>query len=106
MPRIGRITIIAIVAACPALLSAQVGTLAIKAVNRLQIARPSETIELSSKDLAALGAKDLTMIHVKDAAGKELLCQAVDTDGDYTPDLLIFQADFAGLRALRARAFR
>jgi hypothetical protein len=35
------------------------------------------------------------MIHVKDATGRELLCQAVDTDGDYTPDTVIFQADFA-----------
>ena len=95
MAKFRGISIIAIIAGLPALFPAQVGTLAIKAVNRLQIARPSETIELSSKDLAALGAKDLTMIHVKDAAGKELLCQAVDTDGDYTPDLLIFQADFA-----------
>src|SRR4030042_4943578 len=37
----------------------------------------------------------MTKIHVKDATGKELLCQAVDTDGDYTPDQVIFQADFA-----------
>jgi hypothetical protein len=96
MPKTGRIIIIlAIITAFPASISAQVSTLAVKAVNKLQITRPSQTIELSSKDLTALGAKDLTMIHVKDATGRELLCQAVDTDGDYTPDTVIFQADFA-----------
>jgi len=67
----------------------------VTAVNRLQIARPGQTIELSAKDLAILCEKDLTRIHVKDATGKELLCQAVDTDGDYAPDQVIFQADFA-----------
>jgi len=67
----------------------------VTAVNKLQIARPSQTIELSAKDLAVLGEKDLARIHVKNATGKELLCQTVDTDGDYTPDQVIFQADFA-----------
>src|SRR6476659_181235 len=35
-------------------------------------------------------------LHVHDAAGKEVLCQAVDTDYDdfHKPDILIFQADF------------
>jgi hypothetical protein len=67
----------------------------VTAVNKLQIDRPGQTIELSAKDLAILGEKDLTRIHVKDATGKELLCQAADTDGDYIPDQVIFQADFA-----------
>ena len=71
------------------------GTVTITAVNKLNIDRPGQTIELSAKDLAALGEKDLTKIHVKDSNGKEMLCQAVDTDGDYTPDQLIFQANFA-----------
>lgn len=70
--------------------------LTVKAVNKLQTARPSQTIELSAKELGALG-RDLNSIHVKDASGKELLCQAVDTDYDakHTPDIVIFQADFA-----------
>lgn len=67
----------------------------VTAVNKLQFARPGQSIELSANDLAALGEKDLTRIHIKDATGKELLCQALDTDGDYTPDQVIFQADFA-----------
>lgn len=71
------------------------GQATVTAVNKLQIARPDQTIELSAKDLAELGENDATRIHVKDATGKELLCQAVDTDGDYTPDQVIFQADFA-----------
>jgi hypothetical protein len=69
--------------------------LPITAVNKLQIARPSQTIELSGKMLEPLGAKNFNTIHVKDAAGKEVLCQAVDTNGDYRPDIVIFQADFA-----------
>jgi hypothetical protein len=68
--------------------------LQINAVNRLPIARRVETIELRAIDLSALGEKDLDKIHVRDAAGKDLLCQAVDTDGDYSPDIVIFQSDF------------
>jgi hypothetical protein len=71
------------------------GPITVKAINKLSFLRSSQTIELSAKDLAPLGEKDLLRIHVKDAAGKDLLCQAVDTDGDYTPDQVIFQADFA-----------
>ena len=71
------------------------GPVTVTAVNRLQIARPDQTIELSARDVAALGENDVTRIRVKDETGKELLCQAVDTDGDYTPDQVIFQADFA-----------
>src|SRR5882672_5693252 len=69
----------------------------VKAVNKLRLARPSQTIELSGKDLAPLGEKDLEKLHVKDSSGKELLCQAVDTDYDdyHRPDIVIFQADFA-----------
>ena len=70
--------------------------LTVKAVNKLKIARRSQTIELSETDLAPLGEKDLTKIHVLDSSGKELLAQAVDTDYDdyHKPDIVIFQADF------------
>jgi hypothetical protein len=70
--------------------------LTVKTVNQLPLPRASQTIELSGKDLAPLG-DDLERIHIKDAAGKEILCQAVDSDYDdfHKPDLLIFQADFA-----------
>ena len=71
--------------------------LTVTAVNKLSLARPSQTIELSAAQLAPLGAKELNTIHVADAAGKELLAQAVDTDGDAyrKADIVIFQSDFA-----------
>lgn len=71
--------------------------LTIKAVNKLSFARPHQTIELSSNDLASLGVANFAKLHVRDAQGNEVLCQAVDTDCDafHRPDLLIFQADFA-----------
>ena len=43
--------------------------LTITAVNKLKLARPGETIELSAQALAPLGEKDLTKIHVSDASG-------------------------------------
>jgi hypothetical protein len=66
----------------------------IKAENPLPLARSSQTIELSGKDLASLG--DLQKVHIKDSNGHELLCQAVDVDPDplRKPDIVIFQADF------------
>src|SRR5215204_3049331 len=69
--------------------------LTVTAVNRLKIARQSETIELTAETLAPLGEKDLMKIHVRDSTGKEVLAQAVDTDYDdfHKPDTLIFQAD-------------
>jgi hypothetical protein len=95
MTKSRNILTITLLAALPALGWAANGPLTVKAVNKLPIARPNQTLELPAKDLAPLGDKDLAKTHVKDSAGKEVLCQAVDTDGDYTPDQLIFQVDFA-----------
>jgi hypothetical protein len=69
----------------------------IEALNPLPMARTSQTIEVSAKDLEALGEKDLSKVHVADAKGVDLLCQAIDLDGDplRTWDAVIFQADFA-----------
>lgn len=53
--------------------SASQNQLTITAVNKLKIARPSETIELTAQVLAPLGEKDLTKVHVRDAAGNEVL---------------------------------
>jgi pectinesterase len=71
--------------------------LTVTAINKLPIARASQTIELTAAQLAPLGDASLEKIHVKDAAGRELLCQAVDTDYDdyHRPDIIIFQSDFA-----------
>ena len=70
--------------------------LTVTAVNKLSIARANQTIEITAKDLAPLGEKDLNKIHLVDSSGKELLCQALDTDYDeyHKPDMVIFQADF------------
>jgi len=68
----------------------------VRATNKLQIPRACQTIELSPKDLAGLDSKNIETLHVKDSSGKEVLCQAVDTDFDdhHVRDTLIFQADF------------
>src|SRR5436190_11673731 len=89
--------IVLLVAAMPVVASAQQTELTVTAVNKLNFARQSETIELSVKDLAPLAEKDLTKLHVRDSSGNEVLAQSVDTDYDdyHKPDLLIFQADFA-----------
>jgi hypothetical protein len=86
---------VVLLAAVPLSASAQT-QLTVTAVNKLNIARQNETIELTLKDLAPLAEKDLTKLHVRDSSGKELLAQSVDTDyDDYRkPDILIFQADF------------
>lgn len=56
--------------------------LTITAVNKLNLARQNETIELTTRDLAPLAEKDLAKLHVRDSSGKELLAQSVDTDYD------------------------
>jgi hypothetical protein len=94
MSLVRRLAAAVLVSATPAWAAAP-SSLTVKAVNTLDLARPSQTIELSAKDLAALPEKDLKKIHVTDAAGKELLCQAVDQDGDSKADQVLFQSDFA-----------
>jgi hypothetical protein len=91
-----KILIPALLAALPMLTSAA-GSLTVTVVNKLPIARASQTIELTAAQLAPLDEKNLNKIHVADATGKELICQAVDTDYDefHTPDTVIFQSDFA-----------
>ena len=86
---------LALLAALPSLCVAA-GALTVEATNKLPIARSNETIELAASALAPLGESDLSKIHVRDALGKELLAQAVDTDYDdlHRPDIVIFQADF------------
>lgn len=77
--------------------SGRTATLEVTAVNPLAVARPSQTLELSAEHLAPLGSVALNTIHVRDGTGKELVCQAVDTDYDpyHRPDIVVFQADFA-----------
>jgi hypothetical protein len=81
----------------PTISFAAPGQLTVKAVNKLPFARSQQTLELSSKVLEPLGLTNLPRLHVRDAQGKEVLCQAIDTDYDafHKADTLIFQADFA-----------
>jgi hypothetical protein len=94
--RVASLSVLLVVLACLPYAVAQTSTLTVMAVNKLKIARQSETIEVKAEALATLGEKDLMKIHVRDAAGKEVLAQAVDTDYDdfHRPDTLIFQSDF------------
>lgn len=79
----------------------------ITASNNLSLARTSQTIEVTAAQLAPLAAENLALVHVKDATGKELVVQAVDTDGDAyrKADFLIFQADFAANESQTFTAF-
>jgi pectinesterase len=62
----------------------------------LDLARPEEVVEIPAAALAALAKpSDLAKVRVADDAGRELLAQAVDLDGDASPDQLVFLADFA-----------
>jgi len=72
-------------------------SLTITVANPLALDRKHETLELSASALAPLGVKDLERIHVRNAAGQEVLCQAVESaPNDYhVRDAVIFQADFA-----------
>jgi hypothetical protein len=76
---------------------ASAAELQVTAVNKLNLARAHQTIELTAAQLAPLNARHLNTVRVKDSTGKELLAQAVDTDFDAyrNPDLVVFQADFA-----------
>ncbi len=86
---------VAVLVALPALAGA--ARIDIRAANPLPLARSGQTLEISAKELAPLHAKNLNLIHVTDARGDELICQAIDTDGDalHSFDAVIFQADFA-----------
>jgi hypothetical protein len=68
----------------------------VRAVNRLTVARPRQTLELTRAQLSGLGLKELNAAHVQDSSGADVLCQAVDTDRDayHKPDVVIFQTDF------------
>jgi hypothetical protein len=69
----------------------------LRVTNALDVARPSETVEVTAAALAGrVEAKDLGRLAVTDVrTGREVLAQAVDEDGDDVFDGLVFQADFA-----------
>jgi pectinesterase len=69
----------------------------VQAVNELDIARPGETMVLTLAELGSgFPAKDPRSISVFDEnAGRELLGQGIDLNGDSIAEQLVFQADFA-----------
>ncbi|MBZ5497391.1 MAG: DUF4861 domain-containing protein [Acidobacteriia bacterium] len=82
----------------------QSNALIVRAINELELARPSETIVLSMRDISKfVTVTDWKNIHVTDAgSGRELTSQAIDMDGDGTMDRFLFQSDF---KAGEARSF-
>jgi unsaturated rhamnogalacturonyl hydrolase len=78
-------------------------SLIVSAANTLDVARPSETIEIQAADIAkTLGVDDLRKIHVKDMKlAQEIVSQAIDMNDDLRHDLLIFQADLAPMETRR-----
>jgi hypothetical protein len=57
--------------------------------------RSAETIALALADLVKIvPGWDLKKMQVLDARGKTILSQVLDSDGDETPDQIVFQADF------------
>ena len=68
---------------------------AVTLTNPLAARRSAETIALALADLVkVVPGLDLKKTQVVDARGKTVLSQLVDSDGDETPDQLVFQADF------------
>ncbi|MFB3903926.1 MAG: DUF4861 domain-containing protein [Acidobacteriota bacterium] len=68
--------------------------------NPLDAPRFAETVEVPAAEvLRRLGAVDARKVQVTEAAGKELVVQAVDLTGDTVPEQLIFQSDFKPLEA-------
>ena len=72
--------------------------------NPLAAKRKAETIALTLADLVkVVPGWDLKKTQVLDARGKPVLSQLVDSDGDETPDQIVFQADFG---ASESKAFK
>ena len=68
---------------------------ALQVSNPSAFARPRETIAVSGTVLGQLPGFSLKKAMVVDAAGRPVLSQLVDTNGDDEPDELVFQADLA-----------
>ena len=69
--------------------------MAVAVSNPMAAKRTGETIALALADLTkVVPGLDLKKTQVVDAAGKPVLSQLVDSDGDDAPDQIVFQADF------------
>jgi unsaturated rhamnogalacturonyl hydrolase len=69
----------------------------VKVSNPLKAARASETVVLALPELAAIAKLDPARTVVVDAAGKPVMSQLVDLDGDEVPEQLVFQTDLGPL---------
>lgn len=68
----------------------------VSVVNPLAAARGRETVTVTRAEVAKLApTADFKSLVVADAAGKPVLSQLVDMDGDDAPDELVFQTDLA-----------
>jgi hypothetical protein len=86
------IALIVLAAPAPAPRAAAGPTVTVR--NPLAAARTSETVTLAAAEvLKALPVDDVRKVHVRDAAGRDLLVQAVDVDDDGKFEELIFQLD-------------
>jgi hypothetical protein len=86
----------AVLTPAASLLLAQEPSLRVAVTSELDRARPNETVELPFALLkAAFRAEELSRVRVtEEGAAREALAQAVDDDGDGTPDRIVFQAGF------------
>lgn len=74
-----------------------VATLSVTVSNPLAVARARETVSLAVAELAKLAPGfDAKRAVLTDAAGKEILSQLLDLDGDGFPEELLFQTDLGG----------
>lgn len=92
----GALALAAAAAPIPAVAQTAASTrLAVRAENPMAVARPDETIALAWAEVRRrLAGVRADRVRVVDAAGREVVAQVVDNDGDGTPDELLFQADF------------
>ncbi len=85
----------AFAAAAPAPTATAVASISV--TNPLPAERKAETIAVARAELVGLApSADLEGLVVTDAAGRPVLSQLVDLDGDEKPDELVFQTDLAG----------
>jgi hypothetical protein len=93
--RLPAVAIVLGVATAP-VAGAQETSVRLRVTSLLDAARPSETVEVAAAALApSFKADELARVVVTDArAGREVLSQAVDENGDGVFDRLVFQADF------------
>lgn len=87
---------------CPAsaISQRQVQSLQVRTQNTLAVERPDETIAVPWPTVRGrLTAATPTRVRVRDAAGRPVVSQVVDNDGDGTPDELLFQTSYFPLEA-------